>query len=67
MYLNLWVLFFLLLLKKRCKDFSGGPVVKNLPSNAGMQVGSLVGKLRSHMLQFSSVQPLSRVRPFATP
>ena len=28
-------------------------MVKNMPSNAGMQVGSLVGKLRSHMLQFS--------------
>ena len=67
MYLNLWVLFFLLLLKRRCKDFPGGPVVKNLPSNAGMQVGSLVGKLRSHMLQFSSVQPLSCVRLFETP
>ena len=32
------------------RDFPGGPVVKNPPSNAGgMQVQSLVGELRSHM------------------
>ena len=30
-------------------DFPGGPVVKNLPSNAGKQVQSMVGELRSHM------------------
>ena len=30
-------------------DFSGGPVVKTLPSSAGGAVRSLVGKLRSHM------------------
>ena len=30
-------------------DFPGGPVVKNPPSNAGKQVPSLVGELRSHM------------------
>ena len=27
----------------------GGPVVKNTPSNAGMQVQSLVEELKSHM------------------
>ena len=31
------------------RHFSGGPVVKNLPSNAGMQVPSLGGELRSHV------------------
>ena len=30
-------------------DFPGGPVVKNLPSNAGDGVRSLVGELGSHM------------------
>ena len=29
-------------------DFPGGPVVKNLPSKAGMWVCSLAGELRSH-------------------
>ena len=29
--------------------FPGGPVVGNLPSNAGVQVRSLVGELRVHM------------------
>ena len=33
--------------------FPGGPVVKNLPSNAGMQVQSLVEELRSQMAQGS--------------
>ena len=35
------------------RDFPGGPVVKTLPSNAGMQgvrVWSLVRELGSHML-----------------
>ena len=30
-------------------DFPRGPVVKNLPSNAGMQVQTLGRELRSHM------------------
>jgi len=32
------------------RDFPGGPVVKNSPSNAGGVVQSLVRELRSHML-----------------
>ena len=36
--------------KKKARDFLGGSVVKNLPSNASDTVRSLVGKLRSHML-----------------
>ena len=36
-------------LKLRRRDFPGGPVVQNLPSNAGTQVRSLIGELRSHM------------------
>ena len=32
-------------------DFPGGPVVKNLPSNAGTWVRSLVRELRSHKQQ----------------
>ena len=31
------------------RDFPGGPVVKNQPSNAGDTVSSLVGELRSHI------------------
>ena len=31
------------------RGFTGGPVVKTLPSNAGGGVQSLVGELRSHM------------------
>ena len=38
-------------IKSQWSDFPGGPVAKNLPSNAGMQVQSLVRELRSHMLQ----------------
>ena len=30
-------------------DFPGNPVVKTLLSNAGAQIRSLAGKLRSHM------------------
>ena len=33
------------------QDFPGGPVVKNLPSNAGNAGLILVRELRSHMLQ----------------
>ena len=36
--------------KKKARDFLGGSVVKNLPSNASDTVRSLVGKLRSHTL-----------------
>ena len=32
-------------------DIPGGPVVENLPLNAGDTVPSLVGELRSHVLQ----------------
>ena len=41
----------ILLLKKKKKhrDFPGGPVVKNLPSNAGDVDQSLVGEPRTHM------------------
>ena len=35
------------------RDFSGGPVVKNLSSNAGDSVQSLVEELRSHTLRDS--------------
>ena len=31
------------------RDFLGGPVVKNPPSNAGDTISSLVGELRSHI------------------
>ena len=37
------------ILKKRNRDFPGGLMVKNLPYNAGEQVGSLVRELRSHV------------------
>ena len=37
-------------LKKSLQDFPGGPVVKNLPANAG-DTGSIPGLGRSHMLQ----------------
>ena len=33
-------------------DFSGGPVVKNLPANAG-DIGSIPGPVRFHMLRLS--------------
>ena len=36
--------------KKRKVDFPGGPVVKNLPANAG-DMGSMHGLGRSHMLR----------------
>ena len=52
-----WVCFFLtfmittvLTLKNIIQDFLGGPVVKNLPANAG-DLGSIPGPGRSHMLQ----------------
>ena len=35
--------------RRKQRDFPGGPVVKTSPSNIGVQVRSLVGKLRSHM------------------
>ena len=38
------------LLKKQCRDFPDGPVVKNLPANAG-DTGSSPGPGRSHMPQ----------------
>ena len=43
-------------------DFPGGPMVKNLPSNAGPR--SLVGKLRSHMPQddYGACAPRTHVR-----
>ena len=42
---------------KRKRDFPGGPGVKNLPSNAGMLVQSLLGELRSHMQQGNQRSP----------
>ena len=38
------------ILKGRVLGLPCGPVVKNPPSNAGTQVRSLVGELRSHIL-----------------
>ena len=35
--------------KQKHRDFPGGPVVKNLPSNAGDVNRSLVGEPRPHM------------------
>ena len=32
------------------RDISGSPVVETLPFSSGIQVRSLVGELRSHML-----------------
>ena len=46
MFLNSWNF---LLYKLKMRDFPGGPVVKNPPSNAGDAVPSLVGELGSHM------------------
>ena len=34
--------------KNWCWDFPGGPVIKSLPSKAGVPVLFLVGELRSH-------------------
>lgn len=36
---------------KRIRSYPRGPVVKALPSNAGGEVRSLLGELRSHMPQ----------------
>ena len=41
--------------KTKSRDFPGGPVVKTPAANARGMGSSLVGELRSHMLQFSSV------------
>ena len=41
-------------------DFPGSPVVKTLLSNAGAQIQSLVGKLRSHMLHGLKKQNVKR-------
>ena len=38
--------------KQLCLGFPGGPVVKNLPANAG-DMGSIPAPGRSHMLQSS--------------
>ena len=32
------------------RDFPGDPLVKTMHSSAGVQVQSLIGELRSHML-----------------
>ena len=42
-------LIFASTLKLEPGNFSGGPVVKTLPSSAGVPVGFLAGELRSHM------------------
>ena len=36
-------------LRRKVRDFPGGPVVKTLPSMQGVQIQSLVGELRSYM------------------
>ena len=38
------------------RDFPGGPVVKNAPSNAGDSIQSLARELRSHMLWGNEAQ-----------
>ena len=38
-------------IKRPSRDFPGGPIVYNPPSNEGTQVQSLVGELRFHMPQ----------------
>ena len=48
LYVNERVLFFKIYVL--LGDFAGGPVVKNLPANAG-NVGSIPGPRRSHMPQ----------------
>ena len=47
--------------ENQLRDFPGGPVVKNLPSNAG-DVGLIPGQGTKIPHQFSSVQLLSCVR-----
>ena len=39
------------------QDFSGGPVVGNLPSSAEMWVQSLLRELRLHMLFATTTEP----------
>ena len=39
------------------EDFPGGPVVKNLPCNAG-DMGSIPGPGRSHMMQGNGARAL---------
>ena len=46
--------------ENQLRDFPGGPVVKNLPSNAG-DVGLIPGQGTKIPHQFSSVQLLSCV------
>ena len=44
--------------KNMNQDFSGGPVVGNLPSSAGMWVQSLLRELRLHMLCATTTEPV---------
>ena len=42
------------------RDFPGGPVVKTLASNAGVQAQSLFGELGSHILCGQKAKMLNR-------
>ena len=44
------------------RDFTGGPVVKNLPDNAG-DVGSIPGPGRSHIPQSNQVHLAQLLKP----
>ena len=59
----MWV-YYHLLKNKILGDFSGGPVVKDLPSNAGDLSSTPVRKLRSHTPGGNKV-PLQQLRPEA--
>ena len=52
-------------LTKKNRDFPGGPVVKNLPCNAGNADSIPVGGLRSHMPRGSYWALLPQLRPGA--
>ena len=45
-------------LKNMNQDFSGGPMVGNLPSSAGMWVQSLIRELRFHVLCATTTEPM---------
>ena len=48
--------------KDRARDFPGGPVVEDLPANAG-DTGSIPGPGRSHVLQSNQACALQLLRP----
>ena len=51
-------------LKRKCVDFPGGPVVKNLPASSG-SIGSIPGLGRSHMTQGNKARELHHWSPRA--